>query len=188
MFRRARRFFRGGPLSRRRHGPPAPVPPELQHAHHLMDEGKYPEAAVAFHDLAKKAEDRFPERAPFLYIEAGHAAMLNRDGKKAVTHFRSGLTMLGSQQRHHRLRKAGRRIVAELRDHGFNAEADEVESVVRNNATIWGKAEASAPKDRPVLPTHCPSCGAAVRSDEVEWLDDVTAECDYCGSPVRAES
>ena len=33
--------------------------------------------------------------------------------------------------------------------------------------------------------SHCPSCGASLRPDEVEWLDDVTAECAYCGSPVR---
>jgi hypothetical protein len=45
----------------------------------------------------------------------------------------------------------------------------------------------SAPLKRPLLPTHCPACGAAVRPDEVEWLDDVTAECAYCGSPVREE-
>jgi hypothetical protein len=36
-----------------------------------------------------------------------------------------------------------------------------------------------------VLPTHCPSCGAALRPDEIEWLDESTAECAYCGSPVR---
>jgi hypothetical protein len=153
-----------------------------------MDEGEFAEAALAFHDLAKKAEGMFPERAPFLYIEAGHAATLNGDGKKAVTCFRSGLTLLGTQQRHLRLRKAGRRIVAELREHGFNAEADEVESVVETNSTVWGKADAPEPKQHPILPTHCPSCGAAVRSDEVDWIDDLTAECDYCGSPVRAES
>jgi hypothetical protein len=41
---------------------------------------------------------------------------------------------------------------------------------------------------KPILPTHCPSCGAAVKPDEVEWLDDITAECGYCGSPVREES
>ena len=37
-----------------------------------------------------------------------------------------------------------------------------------------------------VLPTKCPSCGAAVRSNEVKWLDDITAECNYCKSPIRA--
>jgi hypothetical protein len=30
-------------------------------------------------------------------------------------------------------------------------------------------------------------CGAAVRSDEVDWIDAVTAACAYCGSPVRTE-
>jgi hypothetical protein len=154
-----------------------------------MDEGDYAEAALAFHDLAKNAEVMFPERAPFLYIEAGHAALLNGDGKKAVTYFRSGLTLLATQQRYHRVRRAGERIVHELREHGLNAEADEVESVFRSNIPASaGKEPESTPKKRAVLPTHCPSCGAGVRSDEVEWIDDLTAECDYCGSPVRAES
>lgn len=182
MFRRARRFMRGAP-------PPAPsIPPALRRAHQLMEAGEYAEAALAFHDLAKKAEDRFPERAPFLYIQAGQAAVLNNDNKKGMAHFRSGLTLLATQQRFHRLHKVGGRIVAELRSRGLNAEADEVESVIRNNLPASAEKEALAPKKRAILPTHCPSCGAAVRPDEVEWLDEVTAECDYCGSPVRAES
>ncbi|HNM37342.1 MAG TPA: hypothetical protein PKI33_09770, partial [Anaerolineales bacterium] len=95
---------------------------------------------------------------------------------------------LSTQQRYRRLQNLGERIVAELRERGLNAEAEEVASVLRNNAQTSAGKEAPAPQKRAVLPTHCPSCGAAVRPDEVEWLDDVTAECDYCGSPVRAES
>lgn len=182
MFRRARRFLRGG----LQQGRPQ-VPPALQNAHRLMDAGQYGEASLVFHDLAKKAEDRFPERAPFLYFEAGRAAILNGENKKGVTHFRSGLTLLGTQQRYHRLRKAGARIVDELRERGLNAEADEVESVLRNNDQAPAGEEASVTQKRAILPTHCPSCGAAVRPDEVDWLDELTAECDYCGSPVRAE-
>ncbi|HNF93806.1 MAG TPA: hypothetical protein PLQ75_04060 [Anaerolineales bacterium] len=180
MFRRARRLLRGAPV-------PA-VPPALRNAHRLMESGNYAEAALAFYDLARKAEERFPERAPILYTEAGRAAVLNGDAKKGVTHFRSALTLLSTQQRYRRLQSLGERIVAELRERGLNAEADEVASVLRNNAQVSAGKEAPAPQKRAVLPTHCPSCGAAVRPDEVEWLDDVTAECDYCGSPVRAES
>lgn len=176
MFRRARRLLRGTPA----------VPPALQNAHHLMDAGQFDEASLAFHDLAEKAEDRFPERAPFLYFEAGRAAILNGDNKKGVTHFRSGITLLATQQRYHRLHKAGRRIVDELRERGLNAEAAEVESVLRNSDQAPAEKEAPAPQKRATLPTHCPSCGAAMRPDEVEWLDELTAECDYCGSPVRA--
>jgi hypothetical protein len=171
-----------------RRGAP-PVPPELQRAQRLMDAGEYAEAALVFDSLAKKAEDFFPERAPFLYLQAGQAAMLNGDSQKGVARFRSGLTLLATQQRYHRLQKAGRRIVDELRGRGFNAEADEVETVLGNNAPVPADAmrEADHPQKRGILPTHCPSCGAAVRPDEVEWLDEQTAECDYCGSPVRAE-
>ena len=182
MFRRARRLLRGG----LRQGSPQ-VPPALQNAHRLMDTGQFGEATLAFYGLAKKAEDRFPERAPFLYFEAGRAAILNGDNKKGVTHFRSGITLLATQQRYHRLRKAGARIVDELRERGLNTEADEVESVLRNNDQAPAEKEAPAPQKRAILPTHCPSCGAAMRPDEVEWLDELTAECDYCGSPVRAE-
>jgi hypothetical protein len=152
-----------------------------------MEQGKYAEAGLAFHDLAKKAEDRFPERAPFLYFEAGRATILSGDNKKGIAHFRSGLTLLSSQQRYHRVQKAGGRIVSELRERGLNAEADEIENVIKNNLPNQPASAMPAPQKRAILPTHCPSCGAAVRPDEVEWLDDVTAECDYCGSPIRAE-
>jgi ribosomal protein L32 len=36
------------------------------------------------------------------------------------------------------------------------------------------------------LPTKCPSCGAVIRPHEVKWLDNVTAECRYCGTPIKA--
>ena len=182
MFRRARRLLKGAFQPGR-----VAVPSDLQYAQRLMDAGQFGEAVLAFHDLAKKAEEIFPERAPFLYFEAGRAAILYGDTKKGVTHFRSGITLLSTQQRYHLLRKVGARIVNELRERGLNAEADEVESVFRNNDQAPAEKEAPVAQRRAILPTHCPSCGAAVRPNEVEWLDELTAECDYCGSPVRAE-
>ncbi|HMZ08705.1 MAG TPA: hypothetical protein PK078_13905 [Anaerolineales bacterium] len=179
MFRRARRLFRGGP---------PPVPPLLRQAHRMMEAGDFNNAAIAFHDLAKKAEDFAPERSPALYAEAGRASLLGGDPKKAVAHFRSALTLLGSQQRFHRMERLGQRIIHELREHGRNAEADEIAQVLKNNVPQTKDNEPTAiSTPKPILPTHCPSCGAAVRPDEVDWLDEMTAECDYCGSPVRAE-
>jgi len=60
--------------------------------------------------------------------------------------------------------------------------------VIKNN--LPGNVSTVPPvqeKSRPALPTHCPACGAALKPNDVEWLDDVTAECEYCGSPVRGE-
>lgn len=180
MFRRrAGRAFRGfqGPA----------VPPQLQRAHRMMSAGDYADAAATFHDLARKAEDRFPERAPMFYLEAGRASVLAGEVKQGVFHFRSGLTLLATQQRFQRLQMIGSRIVDELRERGLTAEAEEINLLLKNNLPGGVDAEPSPSKERGALPTHCPSCGAAVRPNEVDWLDDVTAECDYCGSPMRSE-
>ena len=37
----------------------------------------------------------------------------------------------------------------------------------------------------PRLPAECPNCAGPVRSDEVEWIDAVSAACTYCGSVLH---
>lgn len=164
--------------------PPA-VPPLLKRANHMLAAGEFSAASATFYELAQKAEERFPERAPILYVEAGRAAILGGDTKKGVAHLRRGLTILSSQGRIQRMQALGERIIAELRERRLNTEADEISTLITNNLPVSDAAKA---KKHPVLPTHCPSCGAAIKPGEVDWLDDVTAECDYCGSPIRSES
>jgi hypothetical protein len=179
MFRRrAQRIFR-------RSGQPD-VPPMLQQANQLMVNGDYTGAAVAFKNLAQRAEDRFPQRAPILYMEAGRAALLGGDVKTGVASLRLGLTMLVSQGRLHRMRMLGQRAIEELKARGLNAEAQEIANFLGASLPNQLPAESAAVK-HPILPTHCPSCGGTVNPDEIEWIDDVTAECDYCGSPLRGE-
>jgi hypothetical protein len=159
----------------------------LQRANQLVVAGDYAAAVVAFTDLAQRAEERFPQRAPILYMEAGRVAILGGDVKTGIAQLWRGLTILSSQGRIHRMRVLGQRAVDELTARGLNAEAEEIASLLNADLPKGIPAETSAPSKKPVLPTHCPSCGAAVRPDEVDWLDDVTAECDYCGSPVRGD-
>jgi hypothetical protein len=158
----------------------------LQHANQLFIDGNYAEAAHAFEQLAHGAEERYSERAPFLYLEAGRAAILNQDHKTGVAHLRRGLTLLASQGRHHRMRMLGDRIVTELNSRGLKDEANEITTLLTANAPLDLHKESTTAK-KPILPTHCPNCGGALRVDEVEWLDEATAECAYCGSPVRGE-
>lgn len=164
------------------------VPPMLQRAHQMLEQADYENAAIAFYELAQKAEQRFPQHAPMLYIQAGRASILNGQNQKGVVHFRSGLTLLGTERRFARLEKIGNIIITELRERGLISEANEIEEVLKNNLPAALQKETTLPKKKIVLPTHCPSCGAIVKPDEVEWLDEITAECDYCGSPVRAGS
>ncbi|MHA1247171.1 MAG: hypothetical protein ACTSPE_07575 [Candidatus Thorarchaeota archaeon] len=36
------------------------------------------------------------------------------------------------------------------------------------------------------LPTSCPSCGAPIVSEEIEWVGPLEARCSHCGAIVRA--
>jgi hypothetical protein len=163
------------------------VPPMLQRANQLMAAGDYAGATAAFFDLAMRAENRFPRRAPFLFMAAGQAAILSGQAKTGVDHLRRGLTILASQGRYPRMQAFGQRSIEELKARGLNSEAEEIAALLNANLPKGIPSGNIAPTKKPVLPTHCPSCGAAVRPGEVEWLDDITAECDYCGSPVRGE-
>ena len=178
--RRGQGQFRGRGMGRRG------APPVLQHANQMMLNGEYAGAADAFNQLAQGAEKLLPQRAPILYMEAGRAAILGGDVKTGVAYLRLGLTMLASQGRLHRMRMLGQRAVEELKARGLNAEAEEIASLLVASPTKELTVD-PAPAKRPVLPTHCPSCGGAVDADELEWIDEITAECDYCGSPLRGE-
>lgn len=162
------------------------VPPMLQRAHQMLEQGDYENAALTFYELAKKAQQKFPQHAPMLYIQAGRASILSGQNKKALVHFRSGLTLLGTERRFARLEKIGKIIINELRERGLNTEADEIEEVLKNNLPSTIEKETPALNKKVILPTHCPSCGAGIKPDEVDWIDEITAECDYCGSPIRA--
>jgi hypothetical protein len=102
------------------------VPSALRSAHQSMAEENYAEAQEAFEFLAKRAESDFPERAPFLFLQAGRAAILNNQIKKGMAHLRSGLTLLASQHRFHRLTVLGQQAVAELTARGLTDEAAEL--------------------------------------------------------------
>ena len=164
------------------------VPPILVQANKMMELGDYANAASTFHHLAQDAEERIPQRAPSLYIEAGRAAIHGGQVKIGVTYLRRGLTLFADQRRFPRMQLLGGRIVHELQERNLYSEAQEIEDLLKGNLPRDVSAQSAAFHKRPTLPTHCPSCGAAVKPDEVEWLDEVTAECAYCGSPLRHET
>src|SRR5262245_24943141 len=102
----------------------------LQQANQLLVDGNYTEATQAFEQLAHGAEERFSERAPFLYLEAGRAAILGGETKTGIAHFRRGLTMLATQGRYPRMQMLGARIIQELNEKGLKSEANEITTLL----------------------------------------------------------
>lgn len=167
----------------------ANVPPILQEANFVFDKGEYGRAAELFEQIAQTVDGRGGPRAPLFHLQAGRARILAGQTSLGMPSLRRGLELLAQRERFPRLRRLGMRVVGELNQHGLKDEAAEMETWLQNVLTSDSAFDASeTPSKRPVLPTHCPSCGAGMRTDEIEWVDNVTAECAYCGSPVRAEN
>lgn len=165
------------------------APQELILANQMMESGDYPAAAEQFETLAHADEVRGGRSAAQLYLQAGRACLLSGYNDAGLTHLKHGLSLLANRANWLRLHRSARRIIAELNQLGLTNEADEISGFLSSNLPgNFSAPEEAMPARKPVLPTHCPSCGAALRPDEVDWLDDITAECAYCGSPVREKS
>jgi hypothetical protein len=164
------------------------VPPVLQEANFVFAKGEYGRAAELFERIAEGADARGGPRAPLFHLQAGRARIYAGQTKLGMPSLKRGLELLAERQKFQRLQDAGQRVIAELNERGLKSEVTDIEILLK---TLLKSTPAfvsqPSPAKRPILPTHCPSCGAAVKPDEVEWLDEITAECGYCGSPVREE-
>jgi hypothetical protein len=167
----------------------ANVSPLLQEANFVFSKGEYGRAAELFERLAQTADARGGPRAPLFYLQAGRARVLAGQTSLGMPSLKRGLELLAQLGRFQRLHNFGCRIVTELNERGLQNEAAEIETWLNSVLPPLPSPDSSKmPSIRAVLPTYCPSCGAMVRPDEVEWLDEVTAECAYCGSPLREEN
>jgi hypothetical protein len=151
-----------------------------------MSTGSYGEAASAFEQLARAAEARGGPRAPFFYIQAGRARVMAGQVAGGLEYIERGLGLFAARGQSGRVFNVGNRVAGELNLRGLGRESQQITAYVKTLLPNFDASqEAQKQSARQPLPTHCPGCGAPVRPDEVEWLDNVTAECAYCGSPVR---
>ena len=172
----------------RRKGFAPNIPPILQEANLAFDKGEYGRAAELFEKIAEGADARGGPRAPRFHLQAGRSRILAGQTPLGMPSLKRGLGLFAQPNQSQRLHNASQRVLTELNSRGLKKEAAEIESWLKTvlPSTSFVEIQAVPPKNT-LLPTHCPQCGAALRADEVEWLDDVTAECAYCGSPVRDE-
>ena len=182
MFRR-RGFTPAQPASQR-------IQMQLAQAHRLMNEGHYWRAAKMVTDLGQTAFARGVPRAPYLYLQAGRAYLMAGDQVKGLGLTRMALHGLAQQQRWAEMDRVGKRVISELSDRGMTDASEGIrkwlEEKLAGVDTTQPKEEESI--QRPILPTKCPSCGGSVDPQSVTWLDEVTVECLYCGSAIRAEN
>jgi hypothetical protein len=178
------------PFRRALHQGAAPnIPPALRKANQMMAGGHYEAAAGIFEQFAQAAKVRNGPRAPWFFFQAGLARLKARQLQPGMADARQGLALLTSHGQYQRVANMGMRFVNELKAGGNAAEADAYTAYVKSLLPegYTARTEPVMERVKRVLPVSCPGCGAPLRSDEVEWADELTAECPYCGSVVRAE-
>ncbi|MBN2547665.1 MAG: zinc ribbon domain-containing protein [Anaerolineales bacterium] len=199
-------MFRRGPFRPRRIiGPRRPAAPlaevvrqALQNANRMMEAGDYIPAAETFERLAEGAQARgMLQRAPQLYLQAGRARLLANQVQKGYDLVQKGLTLLARTERWGSLHRFGSAAVAQLSQLGQTEKAAQLQSwldgalkdhpeAIQEAGFTPSAAGSTQADQKPRLPAKCPFCGANIRPNEVEWLDDQTSECPYCGSPIPA--
>lgn len=165
------------------------IPPALRRANELMAIGDYPGAAQAFEELARGAVARNGPRAPLLLLQAGRMRIKAGQVQLGMTHLQQGLGLFARRGQWQQFRSSGQRIVAELTQRGLTEQAQQLDTMLNASlpAGFVPGPGVVAQRAKPVLPTNCPGCSGPLHADEVEWTDDITAECPFCGSAVRAE-
>ena len=171
------RWFRGGPIRPLA----APVIRRLRRAHGLVTQGSYAEGASELELIAEEAAARGIPRGAVLMVEAGLAWILAGELARGLPLAERGLGWMGEGDAGTRLAMLRDRVAATLRQAGHAAEAERIQQ-----AFASGGAAPSAPPAKRDLPAVCPQCGGAVRPDEVEWVDETSAVCDYCGSVLKS--
>lgn len=169
------------------------IPPLFQEAHQLFAIGQYDQAAEAFENLAVLVLARGGLNAPRLYLRAGQANLLAGKPNKAVELFYSGLNLLIQQQRWIELDRLGNRVINQLKESREVFQAEELAGWIQKALEANGQKKSA--KQLPELnqgfklkiPLKCPGCGGPVNPKEVEWVDEFTVECDFCGSLIRGE-
>ena len=147
------------------------------------------EAAQLFASLAQQMETtNHPRRAANLHAQAAHAYADDQDEASALAHARRALTLFLQYQMVERSPRFYAYIERKLRNRKMANAADTLQAE-------FGKQVGSLPQS-PVqpqapgqqrLPPACPQCGAPVRGDEIDWINQYSAECIYCGSVVQTE-
>ncbi len=163
------------------------IPPLLRRANQLMSSGDFAGAATALEQLARAAEARGGPRAPFFYIQSGRARVMAGQAPAALESLERGLGLFAARGQFGRVTNFGTRLVAELNQKGLTKEAAEINGYMKTLVPNWSGGGGPGSGKRALLPASCPGCGAPVHPDDVEWIDELTAACAYCGTPVRGK-
>jgi Soluble NSF attachment protein, SNAP len=181
MFRKLSRF--------QDHPLPADQLAILVKANQLMSDNKPSDAGLLFAQVADAMQQsNHPRRAANLYARAAHAFADGSNEQAALGNARKTLTLFTQSKMVRRSPVFFTNITHKMTTKGMNAAADTLQREYGAQLVAMpALPRLETRRGGGLLPTNCPKCGAMVHSDDADWLDDNTIECEYCGSLIRTE-
>jgi len=169
---------------------PNPLPAEriaiLVQANRLLVEGQPMETGSLFTQVAEAVKiSRHPRRAANLYARAAHAFVDAAKEQAALDNARAALALLTQTRMAGRTAAFFTNITHKMNAQGMKAAVDALQR--EYGGEVVASPPVSLPKSHGLLPTNCPKCGAPIHVDELNWVDENTIECEYCGAFVRSE-
>ncbi|NMB53616.1 MAG: hypothetical protein GYA15_02850 [Leptolinea sp.] len=159
----------------------------LGEANQAFEAEDYNTAAERYSRLAERAVIRGKPRAGNWMIKAGQASVLNGAREAGMRQIFKGMEMLRSQGRQRDLGRYAWRTIDLFNSKGLKAEAQSVSDWIKGNSPeaevdrSFVQGTESRTNSRQRLPVKCPSCGAPVHPQTVDWADNGQAACAYCG-------
>lgn len=169
---------------------PRAIPPMLLQANRLFQDGIFDQAAMLYVNLAKGAEARNGPRAPRFYLQAGRSFLYAKNIAASKVNTLHGLDLLIAQGNSIEVSNISTRLISEYGTRGYEEAANEIKAWLESRNIIADQAprvNSEEERQNKILPVRCPNCGAPVRSDEITWIDELTAECNFCGGMIRLE-
>jgi rubrerythrin len=162
-------------------------------ANQLKETGKFAEAADIYERLANGAEKRgMLLRAPHLFMEAAQCRLMIKQSQSGVDLMWRGFRLLEKTKRWPAILKNGKGAVARLQRAEQLDEANKLQTwldqILKDHPEAAAESLERTTAKKPYrFPPKCPHCGASIRLDEVEWIDEGNIECPFCGSTIQPE-
>jgi len=159
----------------------------LGEANQAFESGNYQEAAEHYTRLAERAVIRGRSRAGNWMIKAGQANVLAGEKVKGMQQIIKGMELLQHEGRQKDLRRYAWRTIDLFNMNGLQAEArkvsDWIQGIAPDAEVLSGESVSTGGKvnNHQKLPSKCPSCGAPVHPETVDWVENGQAACAYCG-------
>lgn len=156
---------------------------EFDRANRFLNNGQPEKAAELFEEIAEQMEQCGRMRqAANIHAQAAHAWVNAGNEARAMNQARTALTLFSRLRMPVRLIEFRERFAQHLQERGMPAAAGNFRQEMKSSEPP--ATQPTAGSGRGLLPAQCPKCGAPLRSDLVEWIDDRSAECDFCGSVI----